>query len=158
MLTIEAQNSLLKSLEEPGLQTQFILTVPHEKFLIPTIISRSSKVYVAEKLYVENEAKWQKNQDTNIPEFLQQPLVDKFLEIERILEREKEQHGAVNSFLNNLVAEYRKQLLQLTIDKKSPEMQIATNDIKNINRATHQISRNVNKRLALENLMLQLEH
>ncbi|MFH1547584.1 MAG: hypothetical protein ABIC57_03800, partial [bacterium] len=39
-LTTEAQNSLLKTLEEPGLQTEYILTVSHEKKILPTILSR----------------------------------------------------------------------------------------------------------------------
>jgi len=39
-LTLEAQNSLLKTLEEPPKNTLIILTAPNEGFLLPTIVSR----------------------------------------------------------------------------------------------------------------------
>ena len=40
-LTIEAANSLLKSLEEPALSTVFVLTAPQRERLLPTLVSRS---------------------------------------------------------------------------------------------------------------------
>lgn len=40
MLTVEAQNALLKSIEEPPLNTVFILTAPNSKAVLPTIESR----------------------------------------------------------------------------------------------------------------------
>lgn len=39
-LTIEAQNALLKTIEEPPSDSMIILTVGHEQLLLPTIISR----------------------------------------------------------------------------------------------------------------------
>lgn len=39
-MTIEAQNSLLKTLEEPPLSTFIILTAPNKQSLLPTIVSR----------------------------------------------------------------------------------------------------------------------
>lgn len=40
LLTIEAQNALLKTLEEPPAHSFIILTTSHEKLLLPTIVSR----------------------------------------------------------------------------------------------------------------------
>lgn len=40
MMTLEAQNSLLKSLEEPPEDTRFILTVAGQRSLLPTVYSR----------------------------------------------------------------------------------------------------------------------
>lgn len=37
---LEAQNSLLKSLEEPATDTKIILLIPHEGILLPTVLSR----------------------------------------------------------------------------------------------------------------------
>ena len=37
---LEAQNSLLKSLEEPVTDTKIILVIPHEGILLPTVLSR----------------------------------------------------------------------------------------------------------------------
>lgn len=45
-LTTEAQNALLKTLEEPPEGTIIILTAPHEKTLLPTIVSRVQTVPV----------------------------------------------------------------------------------------------------------------
>lgn len=39
-LTVEAQNTLLKTLEEPPSYIIFILTVPHPRLLLPTVVSR----------------------------------------------------------------------------------------------------------------------
>jgi len=39
-LTKEAQNSLLKTLEEPPQATVFVLTAPHRDLLLPTVVSR----------------------------------------------------------------------------------------------------------------------
>ncbi|MFI5271034.1 MAG: hypothetical protein ACHQT9_03260 [Candidatus Saccharimonadales bacterium] len=46
LMTIEAQNSLLKNLEEPPSDTVFILTVTHTKALLPTILSRAQAISV----------------------------------------------------------------------------------------------------------------
>lgn len=45
-LTIEAQNALLKTLEEPPEGTVLILTASHQKALLPTIISRVQTIVV----------------------------------------------------------------------------------------------------------------
>ena len=44
LLGLEAQNTLLKSLEEPGETTQIILTCPNPYALIPTVVSRCQKI------------------------------------------------------------------------------------------------------------------
>jgi len=46
VLSEEAQNALLKSIEEPPPDTHFILTVPAVSLLLPTITSRSRKLPV----------------------------------------------------------------------------------------------------------------
>jgi DNA polymerase-3 subunit delta' len=43
LLGVEAQNALLKTLEEPPQNTVLILTVAHEQALLPTILSRLQK-------------------------------------------------------------------------------------------------------------------
>lgn len=46
MLSLEAQNALLKNLEEPATGTVFILTAPSDRSLLPTIASRCRQLYV----------------------------------------------------------------------------------------------------------------
>jgi DNA polymerase III gamma/tau subunit len=54
-LTEEAQNSFLKTLEESNNNTAYILTTSNEKNLLPTIISRSLKVYTKD-ISVQNNS------------------------------------------------------------------------------------------------------
>lgn len=46
LMSTEAQNALLKNLEEPAAGTIFILTAPSDRSLLPTIASRCRQVYV----------------------------------------------------------------------------------------------------------------
>ncbi len=46
LLTLEAQNALLKNLEEPPAGTIMILTASHDKSLLPTIRSRAQSIIV----------------------------------------------------------------------------------------------------------------
>lgn len=45
-MTPQAQNALLKSLEEPDSRTYFLLTAASEKGLMPTILSRTSRLFL----------------------------------------------------------------------------------------------------------------
>lgn len=45
-LSVEAQNALLKVLEEPNDDTAFLLTAPYELSLLPTIVSRCQQIQV----------------------------------------------------------------------------------------------------------------
>lgn len=55
-LTVEAQQALLKTLEEPPGHAYIIIGIPNKSFLLPTIISRCMCVYLQEKsLPVEPE-------------------------------------------------------------------------------------------------------
>lgn len=61
-MTIKAANSLLKFLEEPNPNTYVILTTENEKKIIPTIISRSQKLYLnfISQIKIINACKQQK--------------------------------------------------------------------------------------------------
>lgn len=48
-ITLEAQNALLKVLEEPPLSTRFIFVIPRSFIVLPTLISRFSEEYYTEK-------------------------------------------------------------------------------------------------------------
>jgi len=159
-LTREAQNSLLKILEEPGEQTVWILTTPNEKLLLPTIISRSKKMYISSSLTDKQDTEETDGEDSpgdNISKFIKMPIEDQFLYIEDLLKEEKENPGLLSDFLNEILTRSRSQLIS-AIHSNSPEqMSLANSAIRKINRAIHFISKNANKRLTLENLILQLE-
>lgn len=46
-MNVEAQNALLKILEEPGPSTVFCVTVPHRDVLLPTVVSRAFALTLA---------------------------------------------------------------------------------------------------------------
>ena len=48
-MTIQAQNSILKLIEEPPERTVFILTVNKKNRLLPTILSRTVLIYFPER-------------------------------------------------------------------------------------------------------------
>lgn len=55
-LTIEAQNALLKTLEEPPEKTQLILTAPNRDSLLPTVVSRCQELRLADKSEIKKES------------------------------------------------------------------------------------------------------
>lgn len=73
----EAQQALLKILEEPPLTARFALVMPSDKGLLPTVLSRVSTVVVMEDQVVENET---------FREFYQAQIKDR---LEYIAERTK---------------------------------------------------------------------
>lgn len=56
LLTIEAQNAFLKTLEEPPLGSVFILTTSHDQSLLPTIRSRSPRIIITRPNFEELKA------------------------------------------------------------------------------------------------------
>jgi hypothetical protein len=160
-ITIEAQNSLLKSLEEPSEQTEFILTVSHEKKILPTILSRSHKIFVDEILNIDS------NGQSEISNFSKLNVVDQFLKIEDLTDLEKKKPGTIQDFLNKMSQAYRKELLdsmykpsksKTSTSRDIKEIKMITEDLKEISRAIHYMSKNTNKKLTLENLILHLQH
>lgn len=172
MLTEEAQNSLLKSLEEPTEETRFILTTPHEKFLLPTIRSRAQKLFIKEKITAiipksakavqdgeteNNMAEEIRESDIPIEDFVRKDLVDKLLYLETLVNDEKEYPGSITQFLAELTELYREKLLHSTRKKDAKNAARHSAELKLISRTMHYISRNANKRISLENLILHLE-
>ncbi len=160
-LTVEAQNALLKILEEPGDSTIFILTVSNEKSLLPTILSRCRKAYIKESLKGKPEHIFEDLDEDflkkiEIAYFLQIPIEERFLIIEELVKNDKEHLGLIGWFLEQLLEKYRTNLLK-NLRSQSNEIEDLIAPIEKINQTIQFISYNVNKRLALENLILQLE-
>jgi hypothetical protein len=55
-ITIEAQQALLKLLEEPPKSTAFVFCLPHSLYLLPTLISRFHQPSGFQRLSIENLA------------------------------------------------------------------------------------------------------
>jgi DNA polymerase-3 subunit delta' len=166
-LTLQAQNSLLKILEEPGENTIFILTVSNERALLPTILSRSQKIYIKEGIDKQPEAVF-KDVDSKFltkikpGNFFNASIEDRFLIVEELVELNKENPNLIDWFLKQILDKYREDLMISLREKgenreKDEDLNKISNSVNKIKETINYISHNVNKRLALENLILQLE-
>jgi DNA polymerase III gamma/tau subunit len=93
-LTPEAQNSLLKTLEEPPIASDIILAVSSLDNLLETVISR------CEIVYLEKSSEFRvQNSEIEITEFINKNITERFRQIEKIEDKEL--------FLGNLIQYYR---------------------------------------------------
>ena len=139
-LTPQAQNSLLKTLEESTDTTAYILTTSNEKNLLPTVLSRCFKVYTKDEREVELEY-------DNIFEL---DLLQAFERIEGI---SKERDDTL-LLLRNLELH-----LQKNLESKIGEgvdVKKIYNDIGKVVNAKRKVEANGNRRLVLESLYLDL--
>lgn len=143
-LTTQAQNSILKTLEESSDTTVYILTTNNEKSLLPTILSRSRKIYIEEGEKLQTDTQ-------DISKFLELNLVEQFQKIETL---SKEKNDILN-FLDQMEAHFQK-ILEESINNSEDSTSISQ-AIKLAITAKKRIKANGNKRLVLENLCLQLK-
>ena len=141
-LTPEAQNSFLKVLEDGSSNTAYILTTGSEKSLLPTVISRSMKIYSKEKVGEKVEYKYHL--------ILEKDLITAFNEIESI-SKDKEK---TEEFLRDLELYYQ-DILKENIQSSRDTLAVS-DSIKQVLKTRQRISANGNKRLLLENLFLVL--
>lgn len=71
-LTPEAQNALLKTLEEPPEKTQIILTAPNSDSLLPTVVSRCQEIRLESSGEPEEKPRAKFSSQTSLSQKLQQ--------------------------------------------------------------------------------------
>lgn len=140
LLTTEAQNSILKLLEEPNLSTQIILVCNNFQKLLPTIISRCQLIEDLTNLNSE---------DISISEFIKLDLLDKFEYLEKLNSPNNKKEG-IEYFLKMLLNYFRELLLK-TKNRSIIEK------IKLINEAKRMIDAKVPSKNVLDNLLIQLD-
>ena len=147
LLTQEAQNSMLKLLEEPPEQTILILVTDNYKRLLPTIISR------CELIELGGERKINKEKKGKYDNFISLGIIDKFLIVDMILniKDKPKQKEEIDVFLRSLLEFYRKQLFH-NIDRQN-----AMRNIEFIQQTNVKLSKNTSKRLVLEDLVINLD-
>lgn len=141
-LTLDAQNALLKTLEEPTGEAMIILGAASEEQLLPTIISRCHVVNLHSDNNNQNisgakQDKWQQK----IEELLNSDTPKRFQFIEKLTEKEE--------FLTFLTIYFRKKLLENP--SKDARQFMAT-----LIEGERWAKQNVNTRAILEFLMLKL--
>jgi len=145
-LTIEAQNSLLKTLEDQNPSTIFILLVDNEKNLLDTIISRSIKHYV--------KGKKKEDEDIEKPSVLDLELHDQFSIVETLA---KEKNPKINKFLESITLFYRTEMNNALRNDDSEVAEQTREKLEVVQTTKTRLKGNANKRLALENMLLQLD-
>lgn len=133
--TLDAQNALLKTLEEPPHHTTILLGVGTEDQLIPTIISRCQSLNLKDTQAETPEVKFQAEIET----LIDLPIEKRFQFIEKLEAREE--------FLEALTFYFRKLLLNKPTD---------TDFLEDLIEAQKWNSANVNIRAILEYLMLKM--
>ncbi|MBI4037384.1 hypothetical protein HY385_03095 [Candidatus Daviesbacteria bacterium] len=147
-LTDEAQNALLKTLEEPPQETVLILGVGSEDQLLPTIVSRCQVVDLTSHAYATPEARLdsarqvEQKYQQEIEKLLTSSVEERFQFVEKLEDRE--------AFLHALTAYFRKQLLS-AVHLKGGQL-----FLQDLIEAEKWANQNVNIRAILEYLMLKL--
>lgn len=116
VLTIEAQNALLKTIEELPKETVLILGTPSDANLLPTIISRCQVIKVQSVLQTAFGGTKLKVQSNNeeIEKLLNSSIAERFEYVEKLTDKEEFLHSLVSYFHKNLLnyPEFLKKLLQ----------------------------------------------
>ncbi len=153
-MTLPAQNSLLKVLEEPPQSSRIILTAPNGKNLLPTIASRCQTIHLSDK-----KAPDQLIIDSQAPIFnslLSSSPGQKILMVEKYSQNQEQ----ALEFCQNQIFFLRELLRQKIQDSKKNHRQNNLG-VKQIAKIIHNLQKslillksNVNPRLLIENLLI----
>ncbi len=141
-LTVEAQNSFLKVLEESSNTSEYILSTNNENNLLPTVISRCQKIY--------SQGNQELTTNSDQPDLLMMDLITAFNSLESISKDNKK----IDQLLTDMELKYQN-LLKEKIDK-GEKIDRVSRDIKEVIKTRERIQANGNKRLQLERLYLVL--
>lgn len=155
-LTTEAQNSLLKILEEPPESTLIILAAPNENLLLPTIISRCEIVRIqSSKLKVQSSKQNIRGNPLEI-RVNQLDIGERFKLAEELTKKQDKEEALeevrkrVEKWLENQAFELKKMITENNLDNS------LISNLKIIVHTQKHIKQNLNLRLVLENCFLNL--
>lgn len=134
-LTVEAQNALLKILEEPPAESIIILGASSDVTFLPTVLSRC-QVVILNSFQDPSDEKMLKPVQHDIEELLKADIAERFEYIEKIKDKE--------TFLKSLVVYFHQNL------------PANTDFLKELLQAEQWENQNVNIRAILEYLMLKM--
>jgi len=142
-LTLQAQNSFLKTLEESSDKTIYILCVNNEKNLLQTIISRGKLIYAKGQIQDTGE-------DTQ--DILQLDLVDQFLLVEKVSKSKEDSL----QLIEDLEKVFKKKLEFEIKNGKIESPKRLKNALDLLNDSKKKTDANCNKKLVLEALIVSL--
>lgn len=141
LLTIEAQNALLKTLEEPPTDALLILGAPSDSKFLPTILSRCQVV----RVQGTGDRVQGKNYTEDIERLLKSTIEEKFEYIEKLKDREE--------FLHEMVSFFHQKLLEPATHERGRLLNLKE-FLKELLQTEEWAKHNVNIRAILEYLML----
>lgn len=160
-LTLPAQNSLLKTLEEPPESSLIILLASHSASLLPTIVSRVKTVRLPAKSQIELSPEEAEKLTKTLSHLLVQGVGER-LELSLVLIKNRDQ---ALELTENLLFLWRQFLLIKTgVNKKGAgflkklSLQQVEKALKNTEQVRKMLVANVNFHLAIENLFLSYPH
>lgn len=143
LLTVEAQNSILKLLEEPNDNCFVALSLANPSNLLPTVLSRC-------ELILDTQI----NKSIEVSDFLLLSRTQQFKFIDNLLSEKNsiEQNKSIKSFLLNLLLTLQEQLEKNHLNTKLRQ------NIDLVDQTSIMISGNTSKRLALENMVINMKY
>lgn len=144
-LTTQAQNALLKTLEETTDTSIYILCVDNERNLLPTIKSRGIIIYSPAQI---KDSKGRED----LEDFLELEPLEQFNSIEKY----SEDKDSSLAFINTLEERFRK---RLELDIKNGNIDSSQKNLsflKTVQKSREKISANCNRRLTLEAMVVEL--
>ena len=144
-MTTQAQNTLLKTLEEPPSYAIILLTTKAENSLIETVLSRCRKVKVERS---GNEIDYA---EKGIKEVLKMSLGER---LEFISELSKEDKEIIVEILEEWIGEERGEMIKIKVIEKAKNKSMNIKYILSVLKDLEDT--NINTKLALENLVLNL--
>lgn len=158
-LTIEAQNSLLKTLEEPPENAIIVLLTANADFLLPTIISRCQITNLSQKPQISLSEE-EIGEYLNVLISLFKPDIGEKFKICQEVAKSREE---AIIWLDKAVFVLRKLMIgESTVSKISPYLHFSISSypffIRLFTKTKSLIQANANTRLAMENLFLNLSN
>lgn len=152
-LTHQAQNSMLKSLEDSSETSVYILCVDNERNLLPTIRSRGVILY-PKRVGEQNEKEIEKNDLENVMEnFFDLSPVEQFNVIEKYSENKDNSLLFINGIEDRLREQLELDIKNGNIDSSQRNLEF----LKVVEKSREKISSNCNRKLTLEAMIMQLK-
>ncbi len=140
LLTTEAQNSLLKVLEEPNTNNLIILITTNDRYLLNTVNSRCKKIILIDREEYSSE---------NIRELINLNFIERKAVLDTL--REKQDFKIeIKKLIENLMKYYTNQVSE-------KKMQPNSNMIELLKKTYLAVNRNVNAKLVLDNINFIIE-
>jgi len=146
LLTEEASNALLKTLEEPPTGTTFILSTANIRQIIPTIVSRCQGYYLGREGIISDF----RGREKRVLEFLKADLVERFNLAKEIAENKVQ----AKRFLSGIELCLRDKMLEIH-DSKAKKC--LASEIKKVNQFKILLNKNISVRIIIENLGLMIK-